>query len=58
MAHQVKNPSKPVFTRSWVLSLALLRGLRIWHCLPGAMAWVTEAAQIWHCCGCDVRHHL
>ena len=32
----------------WVKDLAL----------PGAVRWVTNVAQIWRCCGCDVGRQL
>ena len=46
--------TRPVSTRMWVQSQALLIGLRIWHCykLPMGTVW------IWHCCGYSVGRQL
>ena len=39
--------------RLWVRSLTLLSGLRI-QCCQELWCRITNVAQIWHCCGCDV----
>ena len=44
-----------VSMRMWVLSLALLSGLRILCCCE---LKVTDAAQIWHCCGYSAGRQL
>ena len=39
--------------RVWIWSLALLSGLRIWHC-PELWCRSQTEARIWSCCGCGV----